>query len=184
MKYNANNIVVVYKSKYGTGKQYAEWIADEVNADLFERSKVSIDDLLQYDTIVYGGSMYAVGILGISLIKKNFDKIKDKKIIIFSVGASPPHPEAIEAVKNSNFTDEMKESVHFFHFRGSFDYNKLNFKHKVMMYLLKKKLERKKENVRTDDEKGMLGSYDKPADWTNKKNIKPIIECILESRAN
>jgi len=181
MKYNANNIVVVYKSKYGTGKQYAEWIADEVNADLFERSKVSIDDLLQYDTIVYGGSMYAVGILGISLIKKNFDKIKDKKIIIFSVGASPPHTEALEHVKNSNFTEAMKERVNYFHLRGGFDYDKLNSIDKIMMYLLKKKLEHKNQDRLDNDEIGMLASYKRPTYWMNKCAIDPIIECIKGS---
>jgi len=44
--------------------------ADEVKADLFERSKITLNDILKYDTIVYGGSLYAAGILGISLIKR------------------------------------------------------------------------------------------------------------------
>lgn len=30
-----NKIVVVYKSKYGTSKRYAKWIAEETRADLF-----------------------------------------------------------------------------------------------------------------------------------------------------
>lgn len=95
MSDNINKVVVIYKSKYGSAQRYAQWIADEVKADLFERSKITLNDILKYDTIVYGGSLYAAGILGISLIKKNFDKLKDKKVIVFSVGASPAHPEAI-----------------------------------------------------------------------------------------
>ncbi|NLE01149.1 MAG: flavodoxin, partial [Fibrobacter sp.] len=51
-------IIVVYKSKYGTTKRYAEWIAEEVKADLFEQSAVSVEDLLKYDIIVYGGSLH------------------------------------------------------------------------------------------------------------------------------
>lgn len=171
-------IVVIYQSKYGSAKRYAQWIAEEVGADLLERSNISLSQVLEYDTIVYGGSLYAVGILGISLIKKNFDKLKDKKVIVFSVGASPAYPQAIEAVKNANFTEEMKEKVQYFHLRGGFDYGQLNPFDKVLMFLLKKKLELKKMEELTDEEKGMLESYKNPRDWTSKKAIAPIVECI------
>ncbi|WP_094545553.1 flavodoxin domain-containing protein [Petroclostridium xylanilyticum] len=178
MSDNINKVVVIYKSKYGSAQRYAQWIADEVKADLFERSKITLNDILKYDTIVYGGSLYAAGILGISLIKKNFDRMKDKKVIVFSVGASPAHPEAINDIINNNFTEEMKEKVHFFHLRGGFNYKKLNPIDRVLMYFLKKKIEHKKPDELTDDEKGMLACYKHPADWTNKKSINPIIESI------
>ena len=92
MSDSINKVVVVYKSKYGSAQRYAQWIADEVKADLFEGSKITLNDLLKYDTVVYGGSLYATGILGFSLIRKNFDRLKDKKVVVFSVGASPAHP--------------------------------------------------------------------------------------------
>ncbi|KXG74878.1 flavodoxin domain-containing protein [Thermotalea metallivorans] len=175
---NENRVIVIYKSKYGSAQRYAQWIAEEVKADLVERSQITLEGMLQYDTIVYGGSLYAVGILGLSLIKKNFDKLKEKKVIVFSVGASPAYPETIEDVKNNNFTEEMKKKVHFFHLRGGFNYEKLNALDKILMYLLKKKLEHKKRDELTNDEKGMLASYAHPVDWTNKKSIDPIVQCI------
>ncbi|OGO76589.1 MAG: flavodoxin [Clostridiales bacterium GWB2_37_7] len=178
---NTNRTVVVYKTKYGSAQRYAKWIADEAKADLFESSEIDLEDLLKYDTIVYGGSMYVVGILGIALIRKNFNSIKNKKVIVFSVGASPARAEALNEVKNKNFTEEMKEKIHFFHLRGGFDYSKLMFFDRVLIYLLKKKIERKKANERDDDEIGMLASINKPADWVNKKSIFPIIECINNS---
>jgi len=67
--------IVIYKSKTGFTKKYAEWIANDLLADIFDVSKVNIDMLTTYDTIIYGGSLYAVGINGIKLIKQNFDKI-------------------------------------------------------------------------------------------------------------
>lgn len=173
-----NKTVVVYKSKYGSAKAYAEWVSEEAKADLFEGSKVSIEDILKYDKIVYVGAMYAVGILGISLIKNNYERLKDKKVIVVSVGATPAHPEALTAVKESNFTEEMKEKVHFFHVRGAFDYSKLNPIDKLLMFMLKKKIQFKKAEERDNDEIGMLASYKRPTDWKNRKSITPIIECI------
>ncbi len=176
-----NKTVVVYQSKYGSAKQYAQWIAEQAGCDIIETTKTNINDLLKYDTIVYGGSMYAIGILGISLIRNNFDKLNNKKIIVFSVGASPAHPEAVEEVKNSNFTDEMKEKVNFFHLRGGFDFKKLNFLDKILMLLLKTKIQLKKKENRTNDEIGMLASYGRPVDWTNKKAIEPIVALLSKA---
>lgn len=174
-------IAVVYRSKYGSAERYAQWIADEVKADLYEGSHVGIKELLQYDTIVYGGSLYAVGILGFSLIIRNYPLLKDKKVVVFTVGASPAYPEAVEEVRNSNFTEEMKERVPHFHLRGGFNYSKLNLIDKAAMFLLRKKIESIKEEDRTPDQKGMLHSYDHPADWTCRKAIQPIVQCIRRS---
>lgn len=178
MSENTKKTAVVYRTKYGSAKRYAQWIAEEVKADLFDGKHVTINDLLKYDTIVYGGSMYAVGILGIDLIKSNFGQLKSKKVIVFSVGASPAYPQAIQAVKERNFTGEMKDKVHFFHVRGAFDYKGLNPIDKLMMFLLKKKIQLKKPEQRENDEIGMLASYARPTDWTDKKSIQPIVDCI------
>lgn len=49
-------------------KKYAEWISKDLSADFYEVSQVKIDMLDQYDTIVYGASLYAVSILGVKLV--------------------------------------------------------------------------------------------------------------------
>jgi len=170
--------VVIYKTKYGSAKQYAQWIAEELGADLFENSEISVSKMAEYDTIIYGGSLYAVGILGISLIKQNFDRLKNKKVIVFSVGASPAHEKAMNHIKDHNFTPEMKEKVKYFHLRGAFDYNKLNPLHKFMMWLMKKMIERKKPENRTKDETGLLDSFSEPTDFKSKENIIPIVESV------
>ena len=68
-----NKTVVIYRSVYGYTKTYAEMIAEELTCDLRESSEISPDDLLSYDTIIYGGGLYAIGINGINLLKKNYE---------------------------------------------------------------------------------------------------------------
>ncbi|TCT15377.1 menaquinone-dependent protoporphyrinogen IX oxidase [Natranaerovirga pectinivora] len=173
--------VILYKTKYGSSKKYAQWISEEVNCEVYEVTDISTDQLIKYNTIVFVGPLYAVGILGFSKIKKKYSTIKNKKVIVVSVGASPAHPEAVNDIINGNFTNEMKERVEFFHLRGAFNFNKLNRIDKFMMALLKIKLKRKREEDLTNDEKGMLASYSRPVDWTNKKAIIPIIESIMRN---
>ena len=96
--------VVIYKSKTGFTKKYAEWIAEDLLADIFDVSKVTINMLTEYDTIIYGGSLHAVGINGVKLITQNIDKLKDKKIVVFATGASPSREDVINEVRDKNFT--------------------------------------------------------------------------------
>lgn len=83
-----SNIVVVYKSKYGSTEKYAKWIAEELSADIFRANQINLKKLEKYTTIVYCGGLYVGGFLGFSLIKKNYSKLSNKKIIIAAVGAT------------------------------------------------------------------------------------------------
>lgn len=165
--------VVIYKSKTGFTKKYAQWIAEELHGDIFDVSKADINMLKDYDTIVYGGSLYASGILGVKFILKNLDKLKDKKIAVFATGASPSREEPINEVRDRNFTKEQQAQLAFFYLRGGFDYTKLNVFDKFLMSLLKWQLKKKKEL--TLDDRGMLAAYENPIDFTRKKNIEELI---------
>ena len=166
--------VVVCKSTSGFTMKYAQWIAGELKADLFERDKIKFEDLASYDMIIYGGSLHASGISGINLIRNNIDKLKGRKIIVFATGASP-FKEGIEMeIMKSNFTPGMGKMIRFFYFRGGFDFNKLDFLNRIIMTLFKLKLSVKK-NL-TPDERGMLDAYSKPIDFTRKENIDKLIK--------
>ncbi len=169
--------IVIYKSKTGFVRNYAEWIAEELSADIFEVSKVNINMLTKYDTVVYGGSLHAVGINGVKFITKNFDKLKEKKLVVFASGASPSSENVIKEVVTNNFTTQQQKCIKFFYLRGGFNYNKLPTFDKVLMTLLnwKIKIKKKQKKQLTHDEIGMLAVLSKPADFTRKKNINEMI---------
>lgn len=170
--------VVIYKSKTGFTKKYAQWIAEDLSADIFEVSKVNMSMLNSYDTVIYGGSLYAVGINGVKLITQNIDKLKDKRLVVFATGASPSREDVINEVANKNFTEEQQKYIKFFYLRGGFNYSKLNPFDKFLMSILKWKINSKKKEELTSDEIGMLAIYDKPVDYTMRKNIDSIIDYL------
>lgn len=43
---------VIYKSEYGSTKKYAQWIAEELGADLLEAAKTKAAELRGYDIIL------------------------------------------------------------------------------------------------------------------------------------
>ncbi len=171
-----NNIAIMYKSKYGSTKKYAQWIAEEVKADLFEHSEIEVKKLMEYDTIVYGGGLYASGIAGISIITKNYEILKGKKIIVFTVGlASTDKEEVFLPIIEKNFSKEMRENIRFFHLRGGIDYNKLGIIHKSMMAMLKNSISKKSPEELSDDDREFLATYGKKVDFTDKKTIASLL---------
>lgn len=168
--------IVVYWSKSGFAQRYAKMIADKTGADIANGRRLRRSALAQYDTIVFGGGMYAVGIYGAKYIRRCIDTLSDKRIIVFAQGASPPRPEVTREVLDKNFSAEQQARIQFFLLRGGFDFDKLTPIGKIMMRLLKVKLKRKK--APTADERGMLAAYDTPADFVSEKLVMPVIEAI------
>jgi menaquinone-dependent protoporphyrinogen IX oxidase len=174
---------VIYKSKYGHTKQYAEWIAESLEADLFEDDKIKSSELSHYDKIIYGGGLYAGGINGAAIISKNFKSIKDKNLIVFTVGlASPEDPGIYTAIIEKAFTEEMRKNIKFFHFRGGINYRELGMVHKGMMAMLKKMVEKKTEEEMTEEDKQMLATYGDQVDFSDRKSVEPLLEYMLEMK--
>lgn len=61
-------------------KKYAEWLADDLGCEILETKSARLADIEKYDVIILGGGIYASGIAGLSFIKKNYPKLKDKKL--------------------------------------------------------------------------------------------------------
>lgn len=168
--------LVVYKSKSGFTKKYAEWIGKSLGAEIREASEVTVEALSAYDTLIYGGGLYAAGINGVKLITKNLERLKDKKIVVFATGASAPAEKVTNDILSANFSPAQLKQIRFFYLQGGFNYNKLTPFFKAVMSLMKWSLKKKKNLA--PDEQGMLDAFDHPVDFTDQKNIKELISYV------
>lgn len=169
------NIAVIYKSNYGATRQYAYWIAEELDAELLERKLVSPDQLDKYDYIVYGGGLYASGINGVDLVTKN----NINNLVIFTVGLANPETTDYTDIINSNISKELQNNIKIFHLRGGMDYNELGLVHRGMMAMMKKMtIDKKSEDQLTDEDKVFLQSYGNKVDFSDKSTILPLIDYV------
>ncbi len=169
-------ILVVYKTISGFTKQYAEWIAEDLAADLREVRELKNLDLAPYKAVAFGGSLYMVGINGLAEFRKRWDDLKGKKIAIFTVGASPARAGLIGEIAGENFSDEELARIRLFYLRGGFVFAKLDFKNKVLMKLLQWKMTLKRN--RNADEVGMLNAYRHPKDFSRRANIRDLVDYL------
>lgn len=174
------SIIVIFKSKYGSTKQYAEWIAQELGCSSVDVNDITIGDLEKYDKIVYGGGLYAEVINGASFLTKNIDKLKDKKIAIFSTGITPlEYREYYDVmVLKKNFKNGVHSNIKIFNFTGKMLFEELSIVHKTALKALKK-LMSDKENP-TEMEKLLVELCDADGDFTEKSQINELVEYIKE----
>lgn len=177
-------IVLIYDSKYGYTKKYAQWIAEDISCSAFERKHFHNSDLLNYDTVIYGGGLYAGGISGLSFLTKNADILKDKQIILFTCGLADPedinNAAHIKAGLDKVLPQELKKQTTTFHLQGGIDYSRLNLIHKMMMGMLIKTMRKKEPDSLRREDRLLLETYGKKIDFTDKTSIQPILDFLRE----
>ncbi len=175
--------IVIYKSKYGTTKKYAEWLAKEIEYELTEITKTNIKQVSQYQNIILCGAIYASGISGLSFLKKHFNALKDKNIAIFCVGASPYEEKAFKAIKAHNLKEEL-QNIPVFYGRGAWDESKMKFIDRTLCKMLQKAVSKKDPSTYEQWEAALVDSFGKTCDWTDKAYLQPLIFMINEWRYN
>ena len=170
--------IVVYKSKYGSAKTYANWIAEELGCTAEDVKNISVKDLMQYDKIVYGGGLYAEIIGGLFLITKNIDLLKNKKIAVYPCGITPLDCRDYydKMVIEKNFKNGVPKNVKVFNFMGKMIMDELTLVHRTALKTLKKIMS-SKENP-TEMEKLLVDLCDADGDFMDKESIKDLVDYI------
>lgn len=172
------NTIVIYKSKYGATKKYAEWISEELKCEMKNVKEVKIEDLSKYDTIIYGGGLYAEVIDGVVFITRNMDKLEGKKVVVFSTGITPlKYREYYDKlVIEKNFKPEILEKIKIYNFMGKMILDELSLVHRSALKTLKQIMMAKKEP--TEMEKLLIELCDANGDFTDRDSIKELIEYV------
>lgn len=168
--------IVVYKSTYGATKTYAEWIAEELGCEAVEAKSVKADDLTKYDTVIYGGGLYAEIIAGVTLITRNMKLFENKKLIVYTTGITPLDVREYYdgLVIKKNFKEEIRSEIKVFNFLGRMILSELSPVHRTALKTLKKLMNSKKNP--TEMEKLLVKLCDCDGDFTDRESIKELVE--------
>lgn len=127
------NTLILYKSKWGTTKLYAEWIHEAYPQSVI----TSIDNfdpknLVDYDNIIIGSRTYVGRIQIGKFLVSNWNMLKDKNVYLFSVGMT--HPDSKESKQSFEMLpkDIRDALAGYIKLPGKVDYNKLNILQKSL----------------------------------------------------
>ncbi|MGM0321907.1 hypothetical protein IGI82_003066 [Enterococcus sp. AZ067] len=171
------NGIIVYQSKYGAVKKYVHWLQDATGFSSLETPKAKITEVMDYDTIIFCGGIYASGIAGLSFLKKNTNQLKDKEILIFCAGASAPEEDVVKKLREQNLTGPLKD-IPLFYGRGQWQESKMNFFDRNLVKMLRKAAAKKAPNTYDPQMKALMEANGQDCDWTDKKYLGPLVDYL------
>ncbi|MGN0537142.1 MAG: flavodoxin domain-containing protein [Acutalibacteraceae bacterium] len=171
------NGLVIYQSKYGATKKYVDWLIDETKFDYVETKKAKIKNVVKYDIVILAGGIYASGIAGLPFLKKNIERLKDKKIAVLCVGASPFEETAFKQIYEYNFKGNL-EGIPCYYGRGALNEEEMSFKDRTLCKMLQKAILKQDPATYEPWQKALMCALEQKCDWTDRKYLQPLLEWV------
>ena len=126
--------IIVYRSTYGSAKQYADWIHEETGFPVYESrdKKIPWDGA---DTIVIGCPILANKPVLTGWIEKHWDRMKGKRVALFTTSGADPATDPVKDWVEKALPESIRSSVRVFPLAGRFDYARLRGPHKAMIWI-------------------------------------------------
>jgi menaquinone-dependent protoporphyrinogen IX oxidase len=161
-------VLIAYQSKYGSTKQYAEWIHQEMKGDLINIENGDKSDLARYDIIIIGGSVRVGNIVIAPFIKDHWSVMKGKKVILFTTSGTPPQHPKIQSIYEKSLPDEIRKEIIYFPLHGRISIENLT--------LLDKKLVAIGKMMEQDET--LKNNMGKDFDGVQRENLLPLFEYL------
>ena len=169
--------LIVYTSQTGFTKRYAGWIAEKSQADIFnlkdvQKKKISFFE--EYDAIIYAGWCMASKVVKLDWFLEKAANLKEKKLAVVAVGASPNEAPEVDVAMNNLLTAEQKQYIKVFYCQGGINYDKMKLLSKLALKMFANVL--KKSNDPKQREQGEF--IDHSYDISDVKFIEPIVDFL------
>lgn len=175
------NVAIVYSSKYGHTKQYADWLKEDVDADAIDISKFNITQMLAYKLVIFACGVYGDKLSIMDFVKKNVTAIPSQKTMVMAVGwYTNDSKEATEKLIDENYPSEFKGKVPMYVVNSGINKKQISKMDSVKLVAAKLAIE-KKDGRSSDDINalGILNGYSDPTSKDNLESIKKGIDKLL-----
>lgn len=169
--------LILVHSKYGAARQYAQWLEQSTGFRVSPVKQTKPEALLEWETVVLVGGVYASGIGGLGWLKKHPSALQGKKLGVFAVGASPREEETLRLLKQRNFPPFMEE-VPLFYGRGIWDLSKMSPLDRLLCRMLQKSLEKKPREECQLWELALKEAGQSRQDWTDPAYLRPLLDWL------
>ena len=169
--------VILYGSRYGSARRYAQELSKQT--DIPAVSYQEAPPLSKLETIVYIGALYAGGVLGLTKTLRRQSFGEHQRLVIVTVGLADPdilqNRENIRNALQKQIPAQLYGRAAVFHLRGAIDYQALSLGHRTMMALLHRSLQKKSAEEWNEEDKALMETYGKQADFVDFASLRPII---------
>ena len=167
-------VLILYRSKSGYTKKYALWAAKALNGEARKLDDVHAQQLAGYDTVVYGGGVYAGRINGMKKLKKLLPAFSGKRVFLFAVGLSAMDSEQAQKIRAGQLGAPAFDGTPAFYLRGGLDPAKLHGVDRLFIRMMAKNLAG--EANPTPEQREMLWAVQQSGDYCTEEQFRPLIQ--------
>ena len=178
-------VLVLYTTKHGATQRYAERIAQPLDALVKDAAYAKIAQAKTYDAIVLGCCVYAGKIKGFDFFAAHAQELKDKRLVLYTVGLYDPAEESVRSELDAQIKKELgdaAERVAVFHLRGSLRWQSLGLAERLMMKALLSGMKKKPEAERTLIERQLIEAEGGAIDFSDEADVTPIVHAARHGR--
>ncbi|MBQ8825563.1 MAG: hypothetical protein IJ007_00535 [Oscillospiraceae bacterium] len=173
------DVALVYMSKYGHTKQYADWIKDDLGIHVVPITSFNAAQMLSYKLVIFASGVYSDKIQIMDFIKKNGSAINSSRMMIAAVTwYTNGSEEAKKKLIDVNYPDNFKNIVPMVVLNSGIDKKAISVMEKAQ--LTAASLAISKHEDRSNDDINALAIIKGYSDQTSKDNIKYLKEAIEE----
>ena len=177
-----DSILILYKSKYGSTKQYAEWLGASLSAPVKSVDEAGEQDLLHAKTVAIGGCVRVGKIMCAPFVKRHWNMLKNKRIILFSVSGTPPEKPEVMQYFEGSFPADVRSSVRFFPLPGR--HGPLNLGDRIMMWFPLTFLRLRMRFAKTPEARNATAEdyrqMSEPSDHVDRQRLAPILAAVTD----
>ena len=167
--------VILYRSKYGATRRYAQWLQEALGCDLLENKDLRPAQLAPFRTVILGGGVYAGGIAGLGFLQKNWPALQGKRLRMFAVGASPYDEKAVRALQPKAPLD----AVPLFYLRGAWDPAAMSWGDRTLCGLLQKTIAKQDPALDEPWMAALREAGGAACDWTDRAALAPLLASLV-----
>jgi menaquinone-dependent protoporphyrinogen IX oxidase len=156
--------IIIYKSKYGSTRQYAEWLQAETGFDLFDLAHCP-RDLRGYDLVVLGSSVLAGRLALTGWIRKHWPALQDK-IVLLLIATIMTDPKIQAKIVPQSLPDAIASRLTAFYVGGRYQLQRMSTLDRTMIKMvaalarkpeIKAELLAERDWVKQENLQGLLG---------------------------
>ena len=173
-----SNVILLYNSKTGFTRRYAELIGKELDCPACPWSDAPAD-LSRYSAVVFGSRLHAGSFDGWKKARKLLARRGAKKLVVFATGAMPNEAEEqIKAVWEKNLTREERGSIPHLYLQAGMCLEKLGRVDRAILSVAARFMGRKKD--KSPEAAAFVDAIGRSYDISDAKYIQPVVVCLRE----
>ena len=125
---------ILYKSKYGSTEQYAQWLSHDLHLPILDIDNVSEESIMLQDFFIIGSPVYIGKILAGKWLRKHESILKNKKIFLFLVcGTEVKDDNQVARILRENLTVSLQKSCVLFFLPGRIVKKNLSWLDRILL---------------------------------------------------